>query len=217
MNTPQDPNTSEQGKSPEVRPQVDARRRRFTMGGLAAPVVMGTLLSRPVLGAAPYHCTISGQISGNISPRPGAGVNCKTLGQRPESWRDQTSWPNTVVPKTTSFTSVGFLDKYRVKSNKLVDPTASGNPDIATFQEVLALDVGSGQGNPAPANLDLGRAAIASYLNAMASAPNYPLSRQQVVAMFNATINGGTYPVNPSTSWTATQVLAYFRSLYPFP
>ncbi|MBM4180506.1 MAG: hypothetical protein FJ209_02995 [Betaproteobacteria bacterium] len=207
MNAPQDPNT------PEVRPQVDERRRRFTQGGLAAPIVMGTLLSRPVLGAAPHNCTISGQLSGNVSTHV-QGI-CSSLGKSPEYWRDLTNWPGTVtslVQKNTLFTAKGFTDTYWKRNNnqRLVAPNTS-NSTVATFQEVLANTVAN---NNPPTNIDLGRAAIASYLNAIQFAPNFPLSTAQVVAMFNATINGGTYPINPSTSWTAAQVLAYFRSLY---
>jgi hypothetical protein len=60
----------------------------------------------------------------------------------------------------------------------------------------------------------LGRAAVASLLNAYASAPDYPLTPAEVVAMFNAVYAGGTYPINPTSSWTTAQVMTYFQSLY---
>jgi hypothetical protein len=55
--------------------QPNAMRRRIAKGGLAAPVVLASLVSKPVLadfnilggGPPPYNCTISGQLSGNTS------------------------------------------------------------------------------------------------------------------------------------------------------
>ena len=79
-------NESTESKVPDTQPQVNEQRRRLTRGGLAAPVVLGTLLSRPVLGAAPYNCTISGQLSGNVSSH-GTPINCKTLGLSPGFWK----------------------------------------------------------------------------------------------------------------------------------
>jgi hypothetical protein len=62
---------------------------------------------------------------------------------------------------------------------------------------------------------DLGRATVVSLLNYASNPTNYPVSPSMIVAMFNATRAGGTYPVNPTTSWSGTQVLTYLRSLYP--
>ena len=74
-----------------TRPRVDEQRRRLTKGGLAAPVVLGTLLSRPVLGAAPYHCTCSGQMSGNVSSH-GNDQPCP-IGRSPGYYKNHESWP----------------------------------------------------------------------------------------------------------------------------
>jgi len=206
MNTPHDPTARTD------HPQVDQQRRRLAKGGLAAPIVVGTLLSRPVLGAAPHNCTISGQLSGNVSTHV-QGV-CNTLGKSPEYWRDLNPWPGTftgLVQKTSWFTSVGFTDTYWKRNNnqRLVAPNTN-NSVVATFQEVLANTVAV---NNPPTNINLGRAAIASYLNAIQFAPNFPLSTAQVVAMFNATIGGGNYDPT-GVNWNAAQVLAYFQSLY---
>ena len=52
----------------QMTEQPNQQRRRFTKGGLAAPVVLATLASKPVLGASfSYHCTVSGKLSGNTS------------------------------------------------------------------------------------------------------------------------------------------------------
>lgn len=63
----------------------------------------------------------------------------------------------------------------------------------------------------------LGRAVVASLLNA--SRPglpgtDYPVTTQTIIAMFNATFDGGTYPVNSTTSWDRALVIWYLESLY---
>ncbi len=203
MTTPIEPN------APDARPKIDEQRRRLAKGGLAAPIVIGTLLSRPVLGAAPYNCTISGQISGNVSSH-GAPVTCNTLGASPTTWITKTS---TVVNKTVLFTSVGFSDTYwiRTSDSKIIKP-GSATGSVATFQQVLA-NTEDTDVLYKPLNLPLGRAAVASYLNAIEYAPNFPLTTAQVVAMFNATIGGGMYDPT-GVNWNAAQVQAYFESLY---
>lgn len=202
MNTPKDPTTRED------RPLVNEQRRRLTKGGLAAPVVIGTLLSRPVLGAAPHNCTISGQLSGNVSTHTQG--DCSLLGASPTDWITQTS---AVVNKDALFTSVGFVDTYwkRTSNDRIIAPHVKPG-SVATLLQVLANQEASNADNK-PKNLPLGRAAVASYLNALEYAPDYPLSTAQVVAMFNATINGGSYDPT-GVNWNAAQVLAYFSSLY---
>lgn len=202
MTTPIEPN------APDARPKIDEQRRRLAKGGLAAPIVIGTLLSRPVLGAAPHNCTISGQISGNVSTH--VQGTCSELGATPTTWITQTG---TVVNKTVLFTSVGFTDTYwiRTSDSKIIKPSSA--PDsVATFQQVLA-NTEDTDVLYKPANLPLGRAAVASYLNAIEYAPNFPLTPAQVVAMFNATIGGGMYDPT-GVNWNAAQVQAYFESLY---
>jgi len=85
-------NESNESESQDVRPQVDEQRRRLSKGGLVAPIVLGTLLSRPVLGAAPYNCTMSGQMSGNTSSH-GDPVDCSTLGLSPGYYKNHDAWP----------------------------------------------------------------------------------------------------------------------------
>ena len=210
MNTPSEPNAQ------DTRPQVDEQRRRLTKGGLVAPVVIGTLLSRPVLGAAPYNCTISGQISGNVSAH-GPDQSC-ILGDAPSTWAALSTWPSPYTPGTqfNATTSYGaFANAYRRKTEAgttyLVNTSATGTQP-ATLKDVLTLPASSS--NPPP-NPELGKAAVASLLNAVKYAPDYPLTPGQVIEMFNATYNGGTYNVNGTVLWNAATVLAYFKSLMP--
>lgn len=235
MNTPQEPNIPEGGKSPDVRLQVDEQRRRLTRGGLAAPIVMGTLLSRPVLGAAPYHCTISGKLSGNVSPR-GTPVDCKTLGRSPGYWKQErhnSQWPAPLLVwgapgkkacpdiSTTGTIFNGFTingatlaDAFRCKDGAVYgyrDPNFGSATSDATMLQIL-----NAGGGLTSTNINaLGRATVASLLNAIVFAPDYPLTPERVILMFNAVyFNGGTYQVNSTTSWDSDQVKTYFESLY---
>jgi len=225
--------------------QPDALRRRLTKGGLAAPVVLATLLSKPVLGAAPHNCTISGQISGNTSTHE-QGV-CSSLGQSPAYYAPlaPVSWPSTVGYNdwTTQFRrySVDFSDAPRSFSvtNKFKNAFEKVSPtnvvSKATVRDVLVgcvtklqvltecnpgwilrVKVGGGFLTDEALALSLGRETLAACFNAITYAPNFPLSLSNVVAMFNAVIVfGGTYNVAPGVDWNATQVRNYFQSLHP--
>jgi hypothetical protein len=206
MNTPNDQVAS------ETRAPVDEQRRRLTKGGLAAPIVIGTLLSRPVLGAAPYNCTISGQLSGNVSSH-GNPVNCKTLGLSPGYWKNHPSDWSPLLPNAL-FKSV-FANAYWWKAAnpsevELAPPSTAGFNADPTLMQVLTSTAGMRPNLNYPA---LGRAAVASWLNAYHKAPNYPLTQAEVVAMFNAVYSGGRY--DPTRlNWDANQVKTYFESLY---
>jgi len=213
MNTPIDPQTQEN------RPQINEQRRRLAKGGLAAPIVVGTLLSRPVLGAAPHNCTISGQISGNVSTHEQG--TCSLLGRSPGYWKNH--FPTTPTP-APAFNSV-FADAYSWKPQNsnvvlLAPATSAGTDDLQanpTLLQILQSTVGMRPNFNYPA---LGRAAVACYLNASIGAPgnppwpDFPLKPADVVEMFNAVYAGGTYQINPTTSWNVDQVMAYFESLY---
>jgi hypothetical protein len=223
------------------QPSVDATRRRLTQAGLAAPVVLATLASKNALAAAPYSCTISGQLSGNASTH-GDTANCNTLGLSPGHWR-QPQWAgdwayssyvqgNGMVDgnfkpiksptldgskqstEGTLFTTAGFANVFRcVSTSSGVTILAFGEPGFptpgnATLEQVVAC------GGNAGGLISLGRAAVGSLLNAFKFAPNYPLTPNDVVQMFNAVCMGGTYQVNATTFWTADQVKAYFETLY---
>ena len=263
MNTPID------SQAQENRPQINAQRRRLAKAGLATPVVIGTLLSRPVLAEAPHHCTISGQISGNASPRFGDGVACNTLGDSPTDWAGTTIWPNPFVAgkpsagtcpgeattgtlfKNTASLGSTFADAFRCvpiteqqtsttttcseyytngtnagqcKPNKSTTTTTTNTVTIgsevvgpsdtrfatgisATLQQVL-------ETTSTDPLFSLGRAAIASLLNATKLAPNYPLTGKQVIDMFNAVYSSGGKYDPLGINWNATQVKTFFESLY---
>lgn len=157
-------NESTESKAQDSQPQVNEQRRRLTRGGLAAPIVLGTLLSRPVLGAAPYNCTISGQLSGNTSSH-GDPVDCGTLGASPGYWRqDQKDWPGGLIygsgmidgsfkpiaiptvdgtnqsTEGTLFTSAGFANAFQIKEETVTTTVTTGrgkNKQTNTITETV--------------------------------------------------------------------------------
>lgn len=217
MNTPQEPNT------PEVRSQVDERRRRFTKGGLAAPIVMGTLLSRPVLGAVPHNCTVSGQISGNISTH--VQGTCSALGAGGISYwlkatpSDTVALWKQVIPNWQQVISENQQNtrvfqntlKNGLKFTGVYTPYAGGPTNQVRLFNVLKGNTTDGiQGS----NIALGQEAVIAVLNSLHGTKGgnvFPVSAEEVVAMFNSVIGGGTYP---PTGWNASQVLAYLQSLH---
>jgi hypothetical protein len=203
-------NMPEESIARDAATKVDQRRRILAKTGLVGPVVVGSLLSRPVLGQAPYNCTLSGQLSGGSTH--GREVVCSTLGLPPKDYQQSSSWPAGLDPNEL-FKAV-FADAYWYKYNKdhdlvLRDPTRGIAP--ATLLQVLnTTNTGMNSNNNYPG---LGIAAVASWINASSRA-NYPLSPSDVVEMFNAVYNGGSYQVNSTVSLDAQGVKAYFESLY---
>jgi len=195
----------------EVTSQVDEQRRILAKTGVIAPVVLGSLLSRQVLGQTPYNCTMSGRLSGGSTH--GTEVDCATLGLRPESYGQSMDWPGGLDPGAL-FNTV-FADAYsyfEVWGNLylVASGTDRSSPNPTLLQVLNATNTGMSAKRNFPG---LGRAAVASWLNAY-SRPDYPLSPSRVIDMFNAVYAGGSYQVNSEVSWNADQVKAYFESLY---
>jgi hypothetical protein len=202
-------NTSIESQDQDTRPKIDEQRRRLTKGGLAAPIVIGTLLSRPVLGDAPHHCTISGQVSGNMSTHDQSTL-CSSLGSSPSVWANSSpsSWPGSL---TNSGTPLLFNLAPSSTNPKFADVYTKGGAD-ATVLEVLKGEVTVKPGSAA--TVELGKEAVAAYLNA-ADQTKYPITQQEVVAMFNTVVvTGGMYVYSSSVSMNATQVLTFFQSLH---
>lgn len=217
-------------------------RRKFARAGVAAPVVLGSLVSKPVLATGtgdrpPYHCTISGKMSGNFSAHPDT-VNCKTLGRSPGYWKTHAGWPGGLTPGSlpkndcsfyssqpagTYFDglSVGgasFTNAFRRKSVSSVCEVIDRRQSAwsTTLGKATLLQVLSTGGGVNDTELKaLGRATVASLLNSIAFAPTYPLTPAKVINMFNAVApSGGKVQINATTWWDAAQVKAYFESLY---
>ena len=73
---------------------IDRSRRSFAKVGVVAPVIM-TLNSKVALGTVPYHCTVSGKLSGNHSSHHDWDQACPT-GCQVKHWKNNcaTSAPN---------------------------------------------------------------------------------------------------------------------------
>ena len=221
-------------------PNNAARRRFARVGAAAVPAVLGSLMSKPVLAVTAremYGCTVSGKLSGNMSSHPG-NFDCRTLGRSPGYWKNHANWPagtlqgvlvsgctkqgTTTGTKFNGFTMGGatFADAFRFKSVNSVCTVydskegaayaACASSNKATFQQIL----NTGGGLNESSLKALGRATVASLLNSIAFAGNYPLTAAQVIAMFNAVYAGGTFKANATTFWTADQVKTFFESHY---
>ncbi|MBU1666398.1 MAG: hypothetical protein KKG92_13525 [Gammaproteobacteria bacterium] len=211
---------------------------------MAAPIVLASLVSKPVLGAASHNCTISGQVSGNVSTH--LQGDCRSLGETPAYYAGlpPASWPNAtndflnnlnrprqfpVSPYTLAWNK-RFKDAYEVVKTAGGPNPPLGTSNIATVWDVLSgymVNVADGTQNPNwtlkarsgfVSDPALGQEAIAAYMNAVritGGYPDYPLTPSDVVAMFNAVVvTGGGYQVSPSVVWNAADVLSYFRSLH---
>lgn len=221
--------------TPQAPTPVDVSRRRFAKGGAAAPVVLGSLLSKPALATQPYNCTVSGQMSGNASPRPGK-VDCKTIGKSPGYWKNAGTWPAGTLKGNSPTAACSFggnkgtvfggfasggqtlIDAFRYKAEAsgcntygLRDSAFASCTSKATMLQVLN----------SPGGLNdtmiyaLGRATVATILNSLNVGTDYPITVAQAIKMFNAVAPlGGKYQVNATVSWDANQVMAYFQSLY---
>lgn len=191
---------------------INPGRRRLARGGLAAPVVLGSLVSRPVLGQSAYWCSPSGGTSGNLSTH-GPQVSCIS-GSAPSTW-ESGRWPSGVNAGTIfngwSAGTAGLTSGIFVVTTSSSLANAFYKPDTtaATFKDVLKKQTTATTGPKG----ELGVATVASVLNALSFPGNYPVSAAQVVAMFNATYDGGAYKVN-GIDWYLADVLKYFRSLY---
>jgi hypothetical protein len=199
----------------EGNDRPDPLRRRLARGGLAGTVVLSSLISRPVLGNfnnpnTPYDCTISGQLSGNTSPRAGDGVTCSSLGKSPSEWRDLATWP--IDKATVEFNNYqGLSPSFIVDANGVVQFSTLTVGTPAKLSQILA-------SNDQGPEFLFGRETIAALLNAIEGGSHptygYPLTPAKVVTMYNAVFNGvGTFQANASTPWNRTLVAQYFQGL----
>ena len=235
QSTPQAPTSVDASAGRSAASRVSASRRQFAKAGAAAPVVLGSLLSKQALATQPYNCTVSGQLSGNMSTRPGK-VDCKTLGRSPGYWKNADTWPAGALKGNTPTSTCSFsgnkgtvfggfssggqvlMDAFRFKSESsscvcygLRDSTFASCSSKATLLQVL--DTPGGLNDTMI--YELGRATVATILNCLNVGPDYPITVAQAIKMFNAVAPlGGKYQVNTTVSWDASQVVTYFKSLY---
>lgn len=203
--------------------QPDALRRKLAKAGVAAPIVLATLVSKPVLGAATHNCTISGQVSGNVSTH--AQGDCKLLGTAATGWVDPATWPQCAYFFTACGTGHPVASDAKLFSAspdggglpQFVDAYNNSVSNAASVYEVLD-GTGITPKGTFVASAELGREAVAALLSSLDTSnnPNYPVLPADVIYMFNSVaVGGGTYTPYPgATPWDAISVLNYFKMLH---
>ena len=186
-------------------PQPDALRRQLVKGGLATTVVLATLTSKQVLGAATYNCTISGKMSGNTS---GHGQNQACgIGLSPGYWK----FPNS--PQYHTWPAGSWTP-----STLFYGATCGGASFVNAFPaypgKTLLQVLGTTGGNSSRPYAALARAVVATVLNSVKFAPNYAISGSEAIQMYNSVYSTGTYQPKPGVSWGAGCCTAYLESLY---
>lgn len=231
----------DQQKPQIASPPVNETRRRLTQGGLATPVVLATLASTNALaGSTSYHCTISGKLSNNAS-HPGA-KSCSSMGKSCDQWKGST-WQ--VHKKGNCSKNGGdyvYKDPYNKSDLSqmgkcMKDVQSSSGHKIKEFYcrkkvngawkaakwdnspecvHLTLLEVAYLDSNSANVfDVAYAKEACAAILNAFECAPNFPLTPEQCIDMFNATCDGvGQYQVNSVVSWGKTEVCNYWSSLH---
>jgi len=186
-----------------VQPPVDQARRKLTKAGLAVPAVLGTLASKPVLAAVPWKCTISGQVSGNVSGHE--SESCSSLGRtHSQLTSDYSASPQNAQKLSDLFS--GLTVYFHWNDTSLT--TTSGDPE-ATIHQILA--------NVAPASLLYAQKAVVLLLNAksITDAALYPITESQARNLFIAAATNGNYvETSPAVNWNNTQVKYYIDQLY---
>jgi hypothetical protein len=205
--------------------RIHASRRRFTRAGLSSSVVLGSLVSKPVLGAAPYHCTVSGQASGTLSRQGELGA-CR-IGDSRLTWLNAADWtaaglvkgsvPNSgciFSPGNTSLFN-GFTVQGVTLAATFWGQTGSSNCTLGTSSTNKPASMYQVLSYAGPdATLNLGSVVVVSLLNALKYQPNYGATPAQVIEMFNAVRTaGGSYSVAGRT-WSQADVVGYLKLLY---
>ena len=199
----------------------DPRRRRLATGGLAGTVVLGSLISKPVL-AGPHLCMMS--MAGSINTSHNTAPPCSSLGQTVSYWKTNISWPSGVTKGTLPITGSGpvtfpspgkgtefdvymGVNAFRFDNNSGVVSFDTSNATSlrASMYQVLATSGAD--------DLELGREIVAAILNSIQFA-TYPLTTAKVKQVYADLISVGTTLANNSTPWDKVTVLAYLKTLH---
>jgi hypothetical protein len=203
------------GSSKAEQPNV--LRRRLAKGAVAAPVVLASLASKPVLahfngvGGVPWVCTLSGQLSGNMS-----GHTIESCDEGTTTRAGLTSdfsagglGANTIKQL---FPSVGedLFFRFDAAPNALTLQSGPGT-SVATVYQVLTTNTGS------LSDEDYAQRALVILLNARGLTDNslYPLTEGQAIKLFIAACKKVNFvDTNPDINWNYGQVKAYIDLLY---
>ena len=202
-------------------PAPNGLRRKLFRGVPAGFGVLLAVQAKTALGTAICQSP-SAMMSGNTSPRPGGGTTCSG-GLSPGYWKVPQhfgSWApagatypmfkDIVVECASGLTGLTLAT---IKTpGTLVSTVLPGAsvPSTTGIWAVLAFP-GSFTGG------QLMRHLIAAWLNAGYFGAAYPVTRQQVLDMWNATKAGGTYcptGITCTIPWTSTDVINYISGMY---
>ena len=220
-----------QTTKPESVDRPNPLRRKLFRGASGGVGVLLAVHAKTALGAA--CASPSGMVSGNTSPRTVTGVVCSG-GLSPGYWKvpqHNGSWPVAGATFPTFTKSVNLCTASGMKNLTLGNLATTGT----TFGQCGFTGV-----SPAGSELwknsiwavlafpgsfsggQLLRHCVAAWLNAgkfNLSSQKYPLSKAQVIAMWDATKSGGYYCPTGGTctaanGWSAIQVTSYIEGMY---
>ena len=200
-------------------------RRRLFRGAAGGAGVLLTVHAKTALGGV---CkSPSAMMSGNTSPRPGDGSVCSG-GRSPGFWKVPQHFqywgpagatpPTFNVGVTECASGMQNLTLANIANHGTLLTTAGfvGAPAGVGIWAVLAFPNSYTGGQ-------LMRHLSAAWLNAgyfTSATQRYPITRTQIIAMWNATKSGGLYCPGSfasgcgSSGWTAAQVIAYIEGIY---
>lgn len=216
---------------------VDPRRRRLLTGTAAGAGVFLSVQAKTALGAAICQSP-SVMVSGNQSTHPADNTNCWG-GRSPGFWKQPGNFGNwRGVTPPTFFSSAHITDCNGLKNvspcdletrGTLLTEIFSGAPANFGVWEVLvwptnyptstgvltAACTTSGSSDVFAGKGQLLRALFCAYLNAGAQS-SYPITRTQIIAMWDAVKGGGVYYPNGNSAagLTADGILNYIEGMY---
>jgi hypothetical protein len=217
------------GVDPERLPLVDAGRRRLFRGVGGGAGVLLAVSAKSALGSGGVCQSPSAAMSGNTSPRP-PGSTCSG-GLSPGYWKvpqHSTSWPlaGGIYP---TFNITVVTCAAQINDISLANMTNPGTTLGSVFPGLKSAlqSVSMWYVLYKPKDTMFGtqgqllRHLSCAWLNAgyfHSSAAQYPITKAQVIEMWNAVKAGGTYcpssiPNCPSP-WSAAQVIAYIEGMY---
>jgi hypothetical protein len=193
----------------------DETRRKVLRGGLAAPIVLGSLTSKQVLAGGSYHCGVSGKMSGGSGHGPKqtckTGHSCKDLqnscnyegyticnGKWKKDRNDEICWDQNNDPNPykcgKKMHDLGFVDhkcfnRFK-KSNGgwCLGKNNSGSKRLTSY-ECLFLDKNKCSESSLKLHAELAREAACAYYNASQNLS--PLTCNDVKNMTNDCLQSG--------------------------
>ncbi|MDO9112689.1 MAG: hypothetical protein Q7U63_02730 [Polaromonas sp.] len=217
--------SKEPAETPEGSTLPSPSRRRLVRGAAGSAGVLLSVHAKTALGTGVCRSP-SATMSGNTSPRPGSGITCSG-GRSPGFWKVPQKFnywagagavpPTFTVPVNECATGMQnlVLSKVATQGTLLTSAGFTGAPAGVGLWAVMAFP-NSFQGG------QLMRHLSAAWLNAgyfTSAGAKYPLTKQQVIDMWNATKGGGTYCPSSLTGcgtsgWSSAQVISYISGMY---